>query len=105
MAASDRRSEGQFRGYLAAALARQGLLDEARETIDRGQPLLAAGADRLSYALLLCDRAEIESLAGQTAAAEEAIALARTIAQELRCGPESELGRRLAAVNVVLSPL
>ena len=105
MAASDRRSEGQFRGYLAAALARQGLLDEARETIDRGQSLLAAGADRLSYALLLCDRAEIESLAGQTAAAEEAIALARTIAQELRCGPESELGRRLAAVNVVLSPL
>ena len=98
-ASSDPHSEGQFRGYLAIALARQGLLREARETIDRGQSLLAASADRLSYALLLCDRAEIELLASQIGAAEEAIQLARRIADDLDCGPESELRRRLVAIS------
>jgi predicted ATPase/class 3 adenylate cyclase/Tfp pilus assembly protein PilF len=98
-ASSDRRSEGQFRGYLALALARQGSLREARHMLDLGESLLVASADRLSHALLLCDRAEIELLATQAAAAEEASQRARQIADELECGPESELRRRLAALT------
>ena len=99
MAASDRHSEGQFRGYLALALARQGLLQEARDSLDRGERLLAASADRLSYALLLCDRAEIEALAGYASAAEEARKRAQRIADDIDCGPDSELSRRLLAIS------
>ena len=99
MAASDRHSEGQFRGYLALALARQGLLRQAREEIDRGETLLMASGDRLSHALLLCDRAELELLAAQSGVAEEAIRRAQQIANDLECGPESELRRRLAVIS------
>jgi predicted ATPase/class 3 adenylate cyclase/Flp pilus assembly protein TadD len=99
VASSDRRSEGQFRGYYALALAKQGRLDEARDVAERGERLLLASADRLSYALLLCDRAEIELLASQPAAANTALQQARSVADEVECGPDSELRRRLASVS------
>ena len=73
---------------------------EAREMLDLGEGLLVALADRLSYALLLCDRAEIESLAGNTeAAGAAAIEQASRIAEELGCGPESQLRRRLTMLT------
>lgn len=100
IASSDRRSEGQFRGYLALALAKQGLLHDARNMLDRGETLLVAIADRLSHALILCDRAEIELLASQTEAAELAVNRAREIADELDCRTDSELRRRLAALDI-----
>jgi predicted ATPase/class 3 adenylate cyclase/Flp pilus assembly protein TadD len=103
VASLDRRSEGQFRGYLALALAKQGSLREARETAVNGESLLVASADRLSLALLLCDRAEIELLDSQVAGAERAIARAQQIADDLHCGPESELCRRLAAIGAISS--
>ncbi len=96
---ADRRSEGQFRGYLAQARARQGLMPAARETLDRGEALLVAIADPLSHALLLCDRAEIELLAANGSAAEEALSHAQCIADELDCRPDSELRRRLATIG------
>ena len=99
IANADRRAEGQFRGYLALALAKQGMIEAARESLNRGESLLVASADRLSHALLLCDRAEIELLGSQAAAAEAALRHAQRIADELDCGPESELRRRLAAIN------
>lgn len=104
IASSDRRSEGQFRGYLALALAKQGLLAEARELLDVGERLLVAIADRLSLALLLCDRAEIESLASNVEAAEEAWQKASRIAEELDCRPESQLRRRLTMLGAALVP-
>jgi predicted ATPase/tetratricopeptide (TPR) repeat protein len=99
IASSDRRAEGQARGYLALVLAKQGLIEEAREMADRGESLLVASADLLSHALLLCGRAEIELLASEPAAAERAMQAAGRIADEIDCGPESELRRRLAAVG------
>ena len=99
IASSDRRSEGQFRGYLALALARKGLLREAREMLESGETILLAVADRLSYALLLCDRAEIELLALNRAPAEVAMNEAKKIADALGCGPQSELGRRLSLME------
>jgi predicted ATPase/class 3 adenylate cyclase len=102
MASSDRRAEGQARGYLALVLAKQGLIEEARGTAERGEGLLVAGADPLSHALLLCDRAEIELLASDPAAAERATQRARAIADEIDCGPDSELRRRLATIGAAL---
>ncbi len=101
IASSDHRSEGQFRGYLALALAKQGSLEQARAMLDLGESLLVASGDRLSHALLLCDRAEIEFLASRAGTAEAAMGKARRIADELECGPESELRRRLAAISTV----
>ena len=99
VASSDRRAEGQSRGYLALVLAKQGLIEEAHDMADRGESLLMASADPLSHALLLCDRAEIELLASQPAAADAAMQRARRIADEIDCGPQSELRRRLAAIG------
>ena len=99
VAASDLRTEGQIRGYLAVTLAKQGFVQEARETAERGESLLVASADPLSHALLLCDRAEIELLAGEPAAAETALRHASRIADEIGFGPESELRRRIATLR------
>lgn len=99
--AADRRSEGQFRGYLAVAEARQGRLAEARAEIDLGAQALGALSDRLSLALLGCDRAEVEWLAGNALAAREAHAFAASVADELACGKESELQRRVQRVGAL----
>lgn len=104
IANADRRAEGQFRGYLALALAKQGRIEDARESLNRGDSLLVATGDRLSHALLLCDRAEIELLGSQPNRAEAALRRAQRIADELDCRPESELRRRLAAISTALVP-
>jgi predicted ATPase len=99
---NDRRAEGQFRGYWGVALARLGRLDEARAALARGEQALAAMNDPLSSALLLCDRAEVESLAGQLQAARQALSAATAAADELACGEESELRRRIEAVSTLV---
>lgn len=104
VASSDRRAEGQFRGCLAVVLAKQGRMREARDMVRRGEGLLIASADPLSQALLLCDRAEIELLGSQPAAAEEALHRAGRIADDIDCGPDSELRRRLGAIGAALPP-
>ena len=96
--AGDRRKEGQFRGYLAIAQARSGRHPQARSSLETAESLLTVMSDRLSYALLQCDRAEIESLARDAPAARAAFDQARGIAKELGCGADSELCRRLDAL-------
>jgi predicted ATPase/class 3 adenylate cyclase/Tfp pilus assembly protein PilF len=97
--AADRRSEGQFRGYLAVTLARMGSLDEATAMLDIGEQALRSVSDQLSLALLLCDRAEVETLAGRGAMAQQSHCMAQEIADSLECGAESELRRRIRAVS------
>lgn len=101
--AGDRRSEGQFRGYWSVSLARLRRIDEAREALAQGEQILAAIGDRLSAALLLCDRAEVEWLAGHGEAAQRANAAAAALADELACGDESELRRRVKVVAARLA--
>ncbi len=101
--ASDRRSEGQFRGYLALALARQGRLEEARTALELGELALGSLSDVLSLALLTCDRAEVEYLAGRAALARHAHEAAQGVADELACGPDSELRRRIQSVAAMLA--
>ena len=101
--AADRRSEGQFRGYLSVTLARQGRLEEARAALDLGEQALRSLSDSLSLALLTCDRAEVELLAGRQAAAQQAHALAVSVADHLACGADSELQRRIQAVAILIA--
>lgn len=101
--AADRRSEGQFRGYLAVTLARLGHLDEANVMLDMGEQALRSVSDQLSLALLMCDRAEVESLAGRVAMAQQSHLMAQEIADSLACGAESELRRRIRALPARLS--
>ncbi|MBE2242064.1 MAG: tetratricopeptide repeat protein [Burkholderiaceae bacterium] len=99
----DRRKQGQFLGYLAIAQARLGRTARARESLEAAHALLAAMSDRLSLALLQCDRAEIEALAKDAPAARAAFDQAQAIAQELGCGSDSELCRRLEALAPLLA--
>ena len=92
----DRRSEGQFLGYLGVLLARQAEFTEARECLAAGEALLRAVSDRMSLAILLCARAEAEFRAGHPAAAEEALREASQWATENGdVGHDSELGQAL----------
>ncbi|HSW07636.1 ATP-binding protein [Aquabacterium sp.] len=91
----DKRCEGQFGGYLALNQARRGCLDQARSSLEAAEGLLLTMSDRLSYALLLCDRSEVETLAGCMSAARAAYEQARQLAAELQCGDDSDLCRRL----------
>jgi predicted ATPase/class 3 adenylate cyclase len=98
----DLRSEAQFSGYLAVALARLGRMGDARNALKQGERLLMELSDSLSLALLLCNRAEVETLGGRPQEARAAIDHASRLAHELNAGPNSELGRRLAKVDVVV---
>lgn len=102
IATSDRRAEGQSRGCLALVLAKQGRMLDARNMAIQGESLLVASADPLSHALLLCDRAELELLASELSVAEDALHRAERIADEISCGPDSELRRRIAAIGAAL---
>ena len=104
MLSSDRRSEGQFRGYLSTSLARLGRVSEARECLAVGEKLLLEVSDRLGYALLQCDRAVMETLAARPQAAALAIRSAQDLALELYAGQDSLLGRRLAMMRASSQP-
>ena len=98
----DRRSEGQFLSYLGLLDARQGNFDAARHSLDAGEALLHAVADRMSLGILLCSRAETEHLAGSADAAKAKLAEAAAITAAVGAGPDSELGLALARVRNLL---
>jgi hypothetical protein len=102
---SDPRSEGQFLGYLGALQARLGRVEEARRRLSDGESLLIGVSDRLSLALLLCHRVTTERTAGHREAAQDALARAERIALEMHAGADSELGRRLAALQAAVQAL
>jgi predicted ATPase/class 3 adenylate cyclase len=101
---ADRRAEGQFSGYLAVNQAQRGLIDAARATIASARHLLHdARGDSYSHALLWCDHAEVEWLGGHRVPAAQALGQAREIAQALGCAADSELGRRVVALEASLA--
>jgi hypothetical protein len=101
---SDRRAEGQFHGYLGALYARIGRTDDARHHLATGEALLAEVSDRLSLALLLCQRAQAERLAGDVDVARSLLLDAHRLALELDVGSNSDLARRLAALRTADAP-
>ena len=94
----DARIEGYFLGHLGLAQARLGDLAAARASLDAGQARLEAASDALSLALLHCNRAECEWLAGDSAAASRAHEAAGALAREHAPAEESELGQALRRV-------
>ena len=93
--AADRRAEGQFRGYLGQCLALLGQEDEAMRELQQADALLKAMDDRLSRAIVTCQRSLAARLAGRTEEADSALHEARRIGAELGVEPDSELSRRL----------
>jgi len=102
--AADRRSEGQFQGYLAVGYAKLGRMDEARDCLSKGERMLLDMADQLAYAVLNCQRADVEFMAQNREHARAAFATAEGIAVRLEAGLESELGRRLRSIRILLEP-
>ena len=97
-----RRSEGQILGYLGLSYARSGKFDEARKSVDAGEELLRAVFDRVSLGLLLCNRAEVEHLAGSPASAKAALSGADQIAAEVSAAMDSELSLALTRLRDLL---
>ena len=91
----DRRSEGQFKGHLGLAYARMGRNADALEAMTSAENLLVQVNDRLSLALLLCQRGEAEQLAGNFRAFRETLSRCEELAAELGQGPKSELSGKL----------
>ncbi|MES3012803.1 MAG: tetratricopeptide repeat protein [Pseudomonadota bacterium] len=98
----DRRSEGQFSGYLGALYARLARFDEAFAQLAAGESLLLEVSDDLSLGLLLCRRAHAEALHGELASARQALLRAIVIADRLGAAPDSELGRSVAGLRSTL---
>jgi len=95
---NDVRSEGQFRGYLAVALARYGQFADATRVWTVANALLSTISDRLSMALLMSQGAELQLLSGNAENAATLIDLALSEARELRVEPDSELA---SAIDVI----
>ena len=98
----ERRREGIFQSDLGTVRARQAQFDVARACLDASEVLFNAISDRWDLCLLLCNRAEAEHISGAAGAARVALAAADAIAAELAAGPNSELGRELARIRVLL---
>jgi predicted ATPase/class 3 adenylate cyclase/tetratricopeptide (TPR) repeat protein len=98
----DKRTEGQFLAYLGALHGRQGRFAEGRSCLDDAERLLGEVSDRLSLALMLCGRAELECLAGDDRTAASRLDSAATVAAEVGAEPESELGLALARVAAMV---
>ncbi|HET7033120.1 MAG TPA: hypothetical protein VFJ48_08350, partial [Casimicrobiaceae bacterium] len=81
---------------------RSGRFDDARKSVDAGEELLRAVLDRVSLGLLLCNRAEVEHLAGSPASAKAALSGADQIAAEVSAATDSELSLALARLRDIL---
>ena len=88
---NDLRSEGQFRGYLAVALARLARCTDATRAWNTANALLSTVSDRLSTAILTSQGAELQLLCGNAVNAATLIDQATSEAQELRVEAGSEL--------------
>ncbi len=81
--------------------AREGDFGRAREQLEVAVSQLQ-GVHKYEYAKLLCRRVHVEVLAGGLGTAEEALAEAEKLAQELGGPDTSELGRMVAEAREAL---
>ncbi len=93
---------GAFRGSLALIRAHQGDFDKARSLLGRGEPQLR-GTHALELGKLLCKKARVEHLAGDSSAAAAALAEAETVAIEMGASLDSELTHTLAEARKILA--
>ena len=96
MGLSERRNEGQFRGYLGLLLARDGKVDEAAACLDLAESCLGGSGDELSLGLLLCQRVAAARLSAWHAAASVYLQRAEALALRVSVPPGSEFAKALA---------
>ncbi len=101
---ADRRIEGSELWNLGELFLLQGDADDAAHAaFAQAESVLREVGDKHYLALLLCGRAELERRAGDAVAARATCAEAQSLAAETRAGPDSELGRRIAALETALA--
>jgi hypothetical protein len=83
----------------------KGLLQQAREAIDRGEEILRAVGNPWELASLYCTRAQLEMKIGNPSAAITALGRAEDLAVQAGAGPESELAKRLAEARQICPAL
>ena len=88
---------------LGELLARQGSFGEAREALRAGEALLREIGDKLGLAALLCNLGRAEVLAGDLDTARTALAAAKTVAEAIGAGPDSEVGRAIDKLRETLA--
>ena len=99
----DRRSEGQFLGYLGTLQARQGRFDDARAALEAGAALLRQASDRFNLGVLLCGRAELEWRSGQRQNAFATLSDVEAIEAAVGAEGGSELSNALARVRALFA--
>jgi predicted ATPase/tetratricopeptide (TPR) repeat protein len=91
-----------FRGTIAQIHAENGVFDKARALLDEAD-LQLRGVHAHELAKLLCKRARIEQSAGDFAAATRALTEAESIAEEIKPGPDSDLGQEVIKARKALN--
>jgi predicted ATPase/class 3 adenylate cyclase/Tfp pilus assembly protein PilF len=102
-AVGNRRAEGSTLGSLGELLAKEGRFAEARELLRTGEALLREVGDQLGLANLLCDWGHVELAGGDVGAARTALAAAERAVDAMGTRPDSELGRKIAALREALA--
>ena len=101
---ANRRQEGAELRSLGELFLEPGQDEEAaRAAFTQAEAVLREVGDKHYLALVLCGRGEIERRAGGLRSARAACAEARLLATETRAGPDSTLGRKVAALETALA--
>lgn len=99
----DKGMEGSLLGYLAVTCAKVGRCDDARACLTDAIKLLEAADDLAGIALLTCQRADVEHVCGNGAAARDAVAHATMLANRLGAPEGSELRREIERIVVLMA--
>ena len=95
----ERRFEGATLRSLAELALAQGRDDEAAVTYADAERVLRGVGDRHYLALVLCGRGEIECRGGRADTARALHGEAQAIAESLQAGPDSLIGKAIAALG------
>ena len=99
-----RRNEAYVLLDLGALEVIDGRCDRARELLDASEAILRSVEDVFGLGYLHCERARLEAAAGRPDAARARLAEAERAARTLGAGPDTEMGKELAAVKQVVDP-
>ena len=100
---ANRRIEGAELRCLGELFLLQGHADDALAAFAQAEAVLRQVGDKHYLALVLCGRGELERRAGHPDSARATCAEARSLAADTGAGSDSELGRRIAALEAALA--
>ena len=87
---------GAFRGSLAQLLAQKDQYEEAQELLKIGEPQVRPF--RNEHVKFLCKKGQIQTLAGESQAAQEALDQAKSIATKHNLGADAEVAQAIGAL-------